>query len=340
MKKIILFNHKGGVSKTTSTFHIGWMLANKGHKVLLVDADPQCNLTSIFLGDKFDEYYENANTQLKNIKDGVSAAFDGLGRLIEAFDCPVAERNANLYLLPGHMNLSEYDSQLNFSMSGSFSAMKSLPGSFNDLIEKIGSSNQIEYVLIDVNPGLSSINELMFLISDAFIIPTHPDTLSLMAIKSLSKILPRWVDWKRNNISNYETSPYPLPDGTPKFIGEIPQRFNVRNGNATKPFKEKINELSDLIKNTLVPQLRQKDMMFDDQCYINAGISTDTFVIEEIKDFLTLSPKSNRVSVPVYELTDDELAATGAVLAQAQQNREVFRQIYERISDKIVSILQ
>lgn len=340
MKKIILFNHKGGVSKTTSTFHIGWMLANKGHKVLLVDADPQCNLTSIFLGDKFDEYYENADTQLKNIKDGVSPAFDGMGRLIEAFDCPVAERNTNLYLLPGHMNLSEYDSQLNFSMSGSFSAMKSLPGSFNDLIEKIGTRHQIEYVLIDVNPGLSSINEIMFLISDAFIIPTNPDTFSLMAIKSLSKILPRWVDWKRNNISNYESSPYPLPDGTPKFIGEIPQRFNVRNGNATKPFKEKIDELSDLIKNTLVPQMRLKGMMFDEQHYTNAGISTDSFVIEEIKDFLTLSPKSNRVSVPVYALTDAELAATGAVLVLAKQNREVFRQIYDRISEKIISILQ
>lgn len=340
MKKIILFNHKGGVSKTTSTFHIGWMLANKGHKVLLVDADPQCNLTSIFLGDRFDEYYENVDTQLKNIKDGVSPAFDGMGRLIEAFDCPVAERNNNLYLLPGHMNLSEYDSQLNFSMSGSFSAMKSLPGSFNDLIEKIGTRNQIEYVLIDVNPGLSSINEIMFLISDAFIIPTNPDTFSLMAIKSLSKILPRWVDWKRNNISSYESSPYPLPDGTPKFIGEIPQRFNVRNGNATRPFKEKIDELSDLIKNTLVPQLRLKGMMFDDQRYIDAGISIDTFVIEEIKDFLTLSPKSNRVSVPVYALTDAELAATGAVLAQAKQNREVFRQIYDSISEKIISILQ
>lgn len=340
MKKIILFNHKGGVSKTTSTFHIGWMLANKGNKVLLVDADPQCNLTSIFLGDKFDEYYENVDTQLKNIKDGVSPAFDGMGRLIEAFDCPVAERNNNLYLLPGHMNLSEYDSQLNFSMSGSFSAMKSLPGSFNDLIEKIGTRHQIEYVLIDVNPGLSSINEIMFLISDAFIIPTNPDTFSLMAIKSLSKILPRWVDWKRNNISSYESSPYPLPDGTPKFVGEIPQRFNVRNGNATRPFKEKIDELSDLIKNTLVPQLRLKGMMFDEQRYNDAGISTDTFVIEEIKDFLTLSPKSNRVSVPVYALTDAELAATGAVLAQAQQNREVFRQIYDSISVKIISILQ
>ena len=52
VKKIVFFNHKGGVSKTTSTFNIGWKLAEMGHRVLLVDADPQCNLTSVFLGEK------------------------------------------------------------------------------------------------------------------------------------------------------------------------------------------------------------------------------------------------------------------------------------------------
>lgn len=69
MKKIVLFNHKGGVSKTTTTFNLGWMFAEKGKKVLLVDADPQCNLTSLFLGDSFDEYYENEDTKGQNIKD-------------------------------------------------------------------------------------------------------------------------------------------------------------------------------------------------------------------------------------------------------------------------------
>ena len=36
--RIALFNHKGGVSKTTTSFHMGWMLAEKGKKVILVDA--------------------------------------------------------------------------------------------------------------------------------------------------------------------------------------------------------------------------------------------------------------------------------------------------------------
>ena len=341
MKKVILFNHKGGVSKTTSTFHIGWMIAKMGHRVLLVDADPQCNLTSTILGDSFDEYYENPDTALKNIKDGVSPAFDGMGRLIEAFDCPCAARNSNLFLLPGHMNLSEYDSQLTFSMSGStFSSMKSLPGSFNDLIEKISARYDIEYTFIDINPGLSSINQILFLICDAFIVPTNPDTFSLMAIKSLSKILPRWVDWKCNSIALYESSPYPLPVGVPKFIGEIPQRFNVRNGSATKPFREKIDELSTLITQTLVPNFREKGMLFTDEQYTDAGIDTRSYILEEIKDFLSLSPKSTKVLVPVYEISDDEINEQGAVKEQAILNREWFREIYGSIANKIIRILR
>ena len=39
-KRIALFNHKGGVSKTTTTFNLGWMLAQMGNRVILVDGDP------------------------------------------------------------------------------------------------------------------------------------------------------------------------------------------------------------------------------------------------------------------------------------------------------------
>ncbi len=55
VQKIALFNHKGEVSKTTTTFHLGWTLANKGKRVILVDADPQCNLKGLVLDYKGEE---------------------------------------------------------------------------------------------------------------------------------------------------------------------------------------------------------------------------------------------------------------------------------------------
>ena len=50
-KKIVLFNHKGGVSKTLTTYNIAWMIALQGKRVLLVDCDPQCNLSALILGE-------------------------------------------------------------------------------------------------------------------------------------------------------------------------------------------------------------------------------------------------------------------------------------------------
>lgn len=49
VKRIALFNHKAGVSKTTTAFHLGWKLAQMGHRVILVDADPQSSLTELVL---------------------------------------------------------------------------------------------------------------------------------------------------------------------------------------------------------------------------------------------------------------------------------------------------
>lgn len=340
-KKIVLFNHKGGVSKTTTVFHLGWMLTNLGNKVLLVDGDPQCNLSSVILGDRFDAYYEDSPTNKQNLKDGVSMVFDGIPTPIEAIDCPTSSRNKNLFLLPGHMNLSEYDAQLNFAQTATsaLSSLKSLPGAFNDLIDKTAKKYNVDYVLIDLNPGLSAINQNLFLISDAFIIPTNPDTFSLMAIKSLSHILPKWVGWKTANISAFSDSAYPLPEDTPKFLGEIAQRFNIRNGKATRPYQEKIAALGDLTIELLIPSFYKSGMLLPDYKYQQTKLAERKYCLEEIKDFQGLSPKSHEANVPVYELTDRELQAQGAALEGMKENRQAFSDLYKSIAEQVVFLL-
>ena len=73
MTTIALFNHKGGVSKTTThkggvsktttSFNLGWKLAEHGHTVVLFDADPQCNLTGMVTGytglSDLDQFYKD-----------------------------------------------------------------------------------------------------------------------------------------------------------------------------------------------------------------------------------------------------------------------------------------
>ena len=341
MKKIVVFNHKGGVSKTTTTFHIGWMLADMGYRVLLVDGDPQCNLSLLFLGaERFDAYYENDETRLNNIKDGVAPAFNGIPEPIKSFDCPVAERNNNLFLLPGHMNLSENEPSLSLALTspGAFSTLKSLPGSFNRLIEKNAEKYKIDYVLIDLNPALSSINQVLFLTGDAFLIPINPDVFAVMALKSLSKILPSWVYWNDRNRPFFEDAPYQLPASPPQFLGILSQRFNIRNGLPTAPFKQKLTEIEELVNNMLVPAFSNVHMLFPNEKYSAVGLSNSKELMQ-IKDFQGLAPKSQKYKVPVFALSDEELEASGAALDGMTNNRDAFREMYKEVCERVISLL-
>lgn len=67
-KIITFFNHKGGVSKTTLVHNLGFMLADKGCKVLLIDADPQMNLTAAIYGlSTSTESYSNIANNLMRL---------------------------------------------------------------------------------------------------------------------------------------------------------------------------------------------------------------------------------------------------------------------------------
>jgi chromosome partitioning protein len=338
-KKIVFFNHKGGVSKTTTTFNLGWKIAEKGYKVLLVDADPQCNLTSLILNDRFEQYYTDEATKLNNIKDGVKVAFEAKPQEISAITCPVADRNGNLFLLPGHANLSEYDAALSFAQNSNnaIATLQNLPGAFNALISKTAAKYQVDFVFIDLNPGLSAINQNLFVLSDYFIIPTNPDPFSIMAINTLVSILPRWVDWVERMRDAFRDASYPLPETTPKMLGTLIQRFNVRNGRPAKPYRENIAEINDVVISKLVPALSTKKMVLPAEAYSNANVE-QTLCLAEIPDFQGLLPKASVAGVPVFALQDTEIHETGPILANMMEKRDSVNELFESLSEKVIAL--
>jgi chromosome partitioning protein len=220
------------------------MFAELGHRVLLVDADPQCNLTSLILGDDFDAYYFDKATRLQNIRDGVAPAFTGKPTPITPVLAKSPTRQPRVHLLAGHATLSEYDASLTFAQnSNALATLQNLPGAFHELIRQVEEANQIDYTIIDLNPGLSAINQNLFLNSDFFLIPTNPDPFSIMALQTLESIFPRWAAWKMGNEATFKESAYPLLPGLPGFVGTVIQRFNVRIGRAAAPYRNNIAEL-------------------------------------------------------------------------------------------------
>jgi hypothetical protein len=226
-------------------------------------------------------------------------------------------------LLAGHATLSEYDASLTFAQnSNALATLQNLPGAFNELIRQVEEANQIEYTLIDLNPGLSAINQNLFLNSDFFTIPTNPDPFSIMALETLESMLPRWANWKVGNEAVFQDSAYPLRPGLPKFAGTVVQRFNVRKGRAAVPYRNNIGEIKTVTKDRLFPALRTAGLTLPDNDY-PVAMRDAGFCLEEIPDFGALLPRSHEAGVPVFALRDAELVGyTGPVLANAIEKRE------------------
>ena len=339
-KRIVVFNHKGGVSKTTSVYNLGWKLSET-KRVLVVDGDPQCNLSSLILGDGFEQYYEQDVTKKQNIKDGVDAAFKGRPIPIEAVTCASPQRAPNLFLLAGHADLSANDAPLTFAQTAgnAIATLQNLPGAFSQLIKLTEEKYSIDYTIIDLNPSLSAINQNLFLASDAFIVPTNPDPFSIMAIDTLKETLPRWMDWKRANLATFEESAYPLRNSEPKFLGTLIQRFNIRKGKAARPYRDNIAEIKSKVSGGLIAALTRSNMALNAQQYTQLLID-DGYCLSEIPDFQGLLPKSYDAEVPVFALLDAEIGETGPVFEQMSKKRDVFRDQFETLSREIERLMQ
>jgi chromosome partitioning protein len=333
MKLISLFNHKGGVSKTTTTFNLGWMLAEQGHKVLIVDADPQCNLTALVLGyssiDDIDVFYEkNENCDIYSC---VKPIVDGsLGRVISAK--PLITSNPNLSLLCGNISLSEIETQISVALttSSAIPAIRNIPGGIGSFIRQTAQELSFDYVLIDMSPSVGALNECLLMSSDYFIIPTAPDFFCAQAIKSLSKVLPRW----NREIAPFrdESLIYPFPNNPPKFIGSISQKYRPNNGLPAKSFQRWIDIIQSEIVSSLIPSLTKINMTIEPDII---GTAAEPFNLANIADFNSLIAKSQEHSTPVFNLSDTQIDQTGFILDTMRKSRDNFKICFTDLASSI-----
>jgi len=339
--RIALFNHKGGVSKTTTTFNLGWMLASKGKRVILVDTDPQCNLTGMVLGFSANQELEEVYNRRQNIKAGLAAAFESQPRLIDAVECIPIERRDGLFLLPGHVGLAEYEVTLGIAqeLSGSIQTLQNLPGSISYLLEKTAEKFSADYILIDMSPSLSSINQNLLMTSDFFILPTVPDFFSVMAIDSLASIIPKWHHWagRASELRILKDAAYPFPKITPLFLGTIIQNYRIKYRKPSAAFQKWMEEIKNAISNRLIPELRREHMLLPAHLYTEQGLEDD-FCLIKVSDFNSLIATSQEHQTPVFDLTIEQIGRSGAALENTLRSQGEFKVAFSTLADRVINL--
>lgn len=335
MKIISFFNHKGGVSKTTTVYHLGWKLAQLGKRVLMVDTDSQCNLTLMSIGEDNIEDFIAKNPN-NNIKSSLDVAFNSKPELIPIPQCVKVKGLENLLLMPGSFEITEFEVQLGIAcqLTNSFSTMNALPGSFSYLFEKTAEEFGIDIVLIDLNPSLSSINQVLLSSSDYFILPTSPDYFSQMAISSMSRILPRWERWAVQAREVFGNSSYKMHDCVPKFLGYTVNDYSIRNQKPTAAFSSIISKTASMIDTELYPELQKVDMTID-----RANYSNGSLLLASVSNYQGLMPLYQQYGIPVFALSDEQLGTTGVILEGQKDKRRIFDNIYTDCANEILRLI-
>jgi cellulose biosynthesis protein BcsQ len=318
-KRIALFNHKGGVGKTTLTVNIAAALASLGKRVLLVDTDPQCNLTSYLIEETvLDEWLDDSDSD-----DGVTL-WTALRPIVQATGkmykiLPFELGIENVYLLPGDIRLSDFEQELTQMWSDCFQRKIrgfSGTGALSELVNATCRDQQIDFVFYDCGPNVGPLNRIVLLDCDYFIVPAACDLFSIRALKTLGQTMAAWVsDWR--TISQLAPDGIYSFNGEPRFMGYVPQHFRIYRGQVSSGYAKYFAQIEKHIASNVVNVLRRIDKRL-------ASKSLSQNKLGQIKDF---GPLANAAQIEGVPLKD----ATNGILEQRRQARIAFEAIANRI---------
>lgn len=168
-KVIAVANQKGGVGKTTTTEHLGIGLAKHEKRVLLIDLDPQANLTAC-LG------WKNVDALDHTVSDIIEASIqkDQIN-----FNEIILHHDECVDLIPSNIKLSEYEPRL----AGVFMREKILANGLEEI------KKDYDYVLIDCSPTLGILTINAIAAADEIMIPVQPQYLPAIGMTQLVRTI-------------------------------------------------------------------------------------------------------------------------------------------------------
>jgi len=328
MKSVAFFNNKGGVGKTTFTFHLGYALEKLGKRVLFVDLDPQCNLTAHLCEEDIinDAWGTDGNSLYKAVSPIVTGAGDV--KTVEPYKVP----DRNLWIFVGDLLLSDFEAQLSDAwvqiLAGQERGFR-VTSAIYRLINEFAVENDIDYILLDLGPNLGSLNRAILLGCDHFIIPMIPDLFSLRGSQNLGRVFATWIRNYTLSKNRIGALPFATPNGTPKFSGYILQQFNVYRSRKTKAYQQWGTQIPTYIQNFVVNPLNAPDLAL-----LDLTLNLTNYEIAQFKNYHSLIPMAQDSLKPVFELTGSD-----GIIGAHFQYVEACREEFENTANYFTSII-
>lgn len=329
MRIISFFNHKGGVGKTTLLFNVGVALASSGRRVLFVDADAQANLTGTAL--PADDYSRNL--------DAKNTIYDSLLPVIRTNGEPITpdpvKIRDNAWLVPGHIRLSEYEESLATdwpnTLAGRYEGFQRSTALWR-IIHNAAEKVDAEVVLIDVGPSVGSLNRMVILGSDGFVIPLSPDLFSLTALPSVGNSVATWIAEWRGALAQAaargtdKEMPGGLPIGEPSPLGYISQQFASYRSAPATAFKRWLNQIPGVYAEQVAERLSG----------VGISIPTGDPQIGTVRNLSSLVPMAQEANAAIFELSGAE--ARGAQYVRARDTLKDFEALAEEIERRMSEV--
>jgi len=321
---LAFFNNKGGVGKTSMIYHVAWMFAEQGVRVIAADLDPQANLTAAFLDEERLEQVLSAPDHPQTIFGCLRPLKRGTGDIAPPHVEIISDR---LGLILGDMALSSFEDQLSEvwpkCMDGDERAFRVI-SAFWRTLQNAAKTHGAEVVLIDLGPNLGAINRAALIATDFIVVPLGPDLFSLQGLENLGPALRRWrTEWKDRLLRN-PADDLALPPGRITPIGYIVVRYSVRLDRPVKAYERWIAKIPGTYRQSVLDETIEEAVTID----------SDQNCLSRLKDYRSLMPLAQESRKPMFFLkpADGALGAHANAVAEAYKD---FKMLTKKIAHGI-----
>jgi cellulose biosynthesis protein BcsQ len=329
MKSIGFFNNKGGVGKTTLICNLASSLAiNKNQKILIIDADPQCNASAYLLPEEqleqilLDDQHNSLDSFYEPIRRGQGYPSE-LPTIIRS-------ERFQLDLIVGDPKLSIREDLLATDWA---STRNGEPRGFQTtyaIKELISRLTDYDFVLVDMGPSLGALNRSVLLAVDYFLMPLSVDIFSLMAVENIIKSFDNWKSSLEEAIKRHHSAEgYNFQIANKdvewdlQFLGHVMQQYKAKTkGGVRQPvqaFERIITKQKDEITNLCT----------------SFGVDPSNVDLGVIPTLSSVVPLSQQAHAPVFDLGAKD-GIVGSQYTRVSEAGQYFHDISESLYARLV----